>query len=143
MLQGLQFVKFDYPRLTTQETSGGSKTTMRVQTALLSGLRMRTRTYIVGSSSAYIVPHLFDAEKWKDLEKTVIRFEFSNQTLRIENEHLKEELNSMIGIPDRDTESDTEVRGKKRSRSEITVGPTRRDATDSDTESQSEKRARR
>jgi len=73
----------------------------------------------------------------------MIRFEFSNQTLRIENERLKEELNSIIGIPDRDTESDTEVQGKKRSRSDITIGPTRRDTTDSDTEGQSEKRTRK
>jgi uncharacterized protein YdaU (DUF1376 family) len=92
----------------------------------------------------HTVPHLRDTEKWRDLETTVIRFEYSNQTLRIENKRLERELNAVIGISDGDTESDTRGgRSKKRSRREVISEATIGDATESDTEGGSEKRVRR
>jgi len=90
-----------------------------------------------------LFPHLLDIEKWRDLERTAIRFESSNQRLRIENERLKEELDAVIGIPDGDTESDTGGRSKKRSRREVTGGATTGDATESDTEGRSKIGVRR
>ncbi|KAH6666150.1 hypothetical protein B0J14DRAFT_705635 [Halenospora varia] len=80
-------------------------------------------------------------KKWRDLETTVIRFEYSNQTLRVDNERLKEELNAVTGIPDGDTESDTGGPSKKRSRRDVTVQATSGDENESDTEGRSEKRS--
>jgi hypothetical protein len=82
--------------------------------------------------------------KWRDLERTVVRFETTNQLLRIDNERLKSELKAVLGVSAGDaTESDTEGQSKKRSRGEAGFEGTAGDTAESDMEDGIKKRGRR